>query len=107
MVSNLLSVLFKATIDVGPLFFLCAEGQLQNTALQLGAEWRWTFDDSCTHFIYQVSSNEIDTVIFTNNRGQYMQTHSLVRKYSCKTTTYNAHSYFALRRCYAILKVSI
>ena len=67
---------------------LRAKGELKNAALQLGAEWRWTLDDSCTHFIYQVFNNEIDTVIFANNNAPiYVYPCRSFRKYNCVLTT--------------------
>jgi hypothetical protein len=36
--------------------------QLNSLALDLGAEYRWTFDQSCTHFIYQGKATDANKV---------------------------------------------
>ena len=39
--------------------------QLNSVALELGAEYRWTFDVSCTHFIYQGKATDANKEIKT------------------------------------------
>ena len=31
------------------------QSEYNNTAAKLGADYRWTYDSSCTHFIFQVT----------------------------------------------------
>ena len=36
------------------------QSEYNDIASSLGAEYRWTFDESCTHFIFQVGSSKIN-----------------------------------------------
>ena len=32
------------------------QSDMNNMAAELGADYRWTYDETCTHFVYQVPS---------------------------------------------------
>ncbi len=36
---------------------LTCSAHLHNLAGTLGAEYRWAFDDTCTHYVYQVNAS--------------------------------------------------
>ncbi|EDV27656.1 uncharacterized protein TRIADDRAFT_53583 [Trichoplax adhaerens] len=42
--------------------------QFEREASQLGADWRWTFEDCCTHFIYQVADVTLTRVQIDNDK---------------------------------------